>query len=216
MTIYAIPGLGTTEKLYVNTKIKGVEIIVLNWPTPEKNDTMESYARKFLPQINTNIPFCLLGVSFGGMICTELSKIISPIKIFLISSCKSRKELPWFIKTLKYVPIHKVISEKQHRKMAYKGRWIIGFGKAYIPEFLGMVNSMTKNYFKYCINIIVNWENSSLPKNTIHIHGDNDILLWYKFVKPDYTIPKGSHAMVVFQADEINKIIEKELNLVSQ
>lgn len=82
MTIYAIPGLGTTEKLYVNTKIKGVEIIVLNWPTPEKNDTMESYARKFLPQINTNIPFCLLGVSFGGMICTELSKIISPKKYF--------------------------------------------------------------------------------------------------------------------------------------
>ena len=216
MTIYAIPGLGTTEKLYVNTKIKGVEIIVLNWPTPEKNDTMESYARKFLPQINTNIPFCLLGVSFGGMICTELSKIISPKKIFLISSCKSRKELPWFIKTLKYIPLHRLISENQHRKMAYRGRWIIGFGKAYIPEFLGMVNSMTKNYFKYCINIIVNWNNTTLPKNTIHIHGDNDILLWYRFVKPDYTIEKGSHAMVVFQADEINKIIEKELNLVSQ
>ena len=216
MTIYAIPGLGTTEKLYVNTKITGVEIIVLNWPTPEKNDTMESYARKFLPQINTNIPFCLLGVSFGGMICTELSKIISPKKIFLISSCKSRKELPWFIKTFKYFPLHKLISEKQHRKMAYRGRWIIGFGKAYIPEFLGMVNSMTKNYFKYCINIIVNWNNTTLPKNTIHIHGDNDILLWYRFVKPDYTIEKGSHAMVVFQAEEINKIIEKELNLVSQ
>lgn len=216
MTIYAIPGLGTTEKLYVNTKIKGVEIIVLNWPTPEKNDTMESYARKFLPQINTNIPFCLLGVSYGGMICTELSKIISPKKIFLISSCKSRKELPWFIKTLKYIPLHRLISENQHRKMAYKGRWIIGFGKAYIPEFLGMVNSMTKNYFKYCINIIVNWNNTTLPKNTIHIHGDNDILLWYRFVKPDYTIEKGSHAMVVFQTDEINKIIEKELNLVSQ
>lgn len=216
MTIYAIPGLGTTEKLYVNTKIKCVEIIVLNWPTPEKNDTMESYARKFLPQINTNIPFCLLGVSFGGMICTELSKIISPKKIFLISSCKSRKELPWFIKTLKYIPLHRLISENLHRKMAYKGRWIIGFGKAYIPEFLGMVNSMTKNYFKYCINIIVNWNNTTLPKNTIHIHGDNDILLWYRFVKPDYTIEKGSHAMVVFQADEINKIIENELNLVSQ
>ena len=216
MTIYAIPGLGTTEKLYANTKIKGVEIIVLNWPTPEKNDTMESYARKFLPQINTNIPFCLLGVSFGGMICTELSKIISPKKIFLISSCKSRKELPWFIKTLKYIPLHRLISENQHRKMAYRGRWIIGFGKAYIPEFLGMVNSMTKNYFKYCINIIVNWNNTTLQKNTIHIHGDNDILLWYKFVKPDYTISRGSHAMVVFQADEINKIIEKELNLVSQ
>lgn len=213
MVIYAIPGLGTTEKLYVNTKINGVEIIVLNWPVPDKNDSMKTYARKFLSQINTSVPFCLLGVSFGGMLCVELSKIISPQKTFLISSCKSRKELPWFIKTLKYIPLHKMISESQHRKMAYNGRWIIGFGKAYIPEFLGMVNSMTKNYFKYCINIIVNWNNTALPKNTIHIHGDGDILLWYKYVKPDYTISKGSHAMVVFQAEEINKIIEKELNL---
>lgn len=214
MVIYAIPGLGTTEKLYVNTKIKDVEIIVLNWPTPDKNDTMETYARKFLPQINTSVPFCLLGVSFGGMLCTELSKIISPQKVFLISTCKSRKELPWFIKTMKYISLHKIISEKTHRKMAYQGRWIIGFGKAYIPEFLGMVNGMTENYFKYCINIIVSWEGKELPKNSIHIHGDADRLLWYKYVKPDYTIKQGSHAMVVFRAEEINAVIKKELNLV--
>jgi len=214
MVIYAIPGLGTTEKLYINTKIKGVEIIVLDWPVPEKNDTMQTYALKFLPQINTSASFCLLGVSFGGMLCSELSKIISPQKIFLISTCKLSNELPWFIKTLKHIPLHKIISEKQHRKMAYQGRWIIGFGKAYIPEFLGMVNSMTHNYFKYCINIIVNWNNTTLPKNAIHIHGDADILLWYKYVKADYTIKKGSHAMVVFKAEEINKIIEKEINLI--
>jgi hypothetical protein len=215
MVIYAIPGLGTTEKLYINTKINGVEIIVLDWPTPLKNDTMQSYARKFLPQINTSVPFCLLGVSFGGMLCVELSKIILPQKVFLISTCKSRKELPWFIKILKYIPIHKIVSEKQHRKMAYQGRWIIGFGQAYIPEFLGMVNSMTENYFKYCINIIVTWEGRELPKNSIHIHGDADRLLWHRYVKSDYTIKRGSHAMIVFQAEEINKIIEREIKLIS-
>jgi hypothetical protein len=47
MVIYAIPGLGTTEQLYVNTKISGVEIIVLDWPTPEKNDTMKRMLENF-------------------------------------------------------------------------------------------------------------------------------------------------------------------------
>ena len=214
MVIYAIPGLGTTEKLYVNTKISGVEIIVLTWPEVNKNDTMQSYAKKFISQIDTSIPFYLLGVSFGGMLCVELAKMISPQKTFLISTCKSRKELPWFIKMMKYLSLHKIISEKQHRKMAYQGRWIIGFGKTYIPEFLGMVNSMTENYFKYCINIIVSWEGKELPKNSIHIHGDADRLLWYKYVKSDYTIKQGSHAMVVFKAEEINQIIEKEISLM--
>lgn len=214
MVIYAIPGLGTTEKLYVNTKINGVEIIVLTWPIPEKNDTMQSYARKFLMQINTDIPFCLLGVSFGGMLCVELSKIITPQKIFLVSTCKTRNEMPWFIKLMKHISLYKIVSEKQHRKMAYQGRWLVGFGKAYIPEFLGMVNSMTKDYFKYCINIIVNWENTELPKNSIHIHGNTDRLLWYKNVKANYTISKGSHAMIIFQSEEINKIIENEIALL--
>ena len=214
MIIYAIPGLGTTEKLYANTVIPGVEIKVLHWPLPEKQDTMQSYARKFLPQINTSEPFCLLGVSFGGMLCTELSHIISPEKLFLVSTSKTRDELPWFIRFFKHVPIHKLLPEKQHRKMAYQGRWIVGFGKAYIPEFLGMVNSMAENYFQNCINIIVNWNGTRLPKSAIHIHGDRDKLLKYKFVKADHTISGGSHAMIVFQAEEINAIIEKELQKI--
>lgn len=214
MVIYAIPGLGTTEKLYKNVALKGVEMIVLKWPLPEKDDTMKSYARKFLPQINTNHSFCLMGVSFGGMLCAELSEIISPKKIFLISTSKHRNELPWFIRLFKNLPLHKIIPEKQHRKMAYEGRWFIGFGKAYIPEYLGMINSMQEDYFKNCINIIVNWDRKLFPENTIHIHGDADKLLHYKFVKADYTIQKGSHAMIVFQAEEIAKIIEKEIGLI--
>ena len=214
MVIYAIPGLGTTEKLYENINIKGVEMIVLKWPLPEKNDTMQSYARKFLPQINTNQPFCLLGVSFGGMLCSEISRIISPKKVILISTSKLRKELPWFIRLFKYIPLHKIIPENTHRKMAYEGRWFIGFGSALIPEYLGMINSMTENYFKICINIIVNWNSKNFPKNYIHLHGDADKLLMHKYIKVDYTIKNGSHALVVFQAEEINKIIEKEINLL--
>ncbi|MBC7694372.1 MAG: hypothetical protein H7141_02890 [Burkholderiales bacterium] len=214
MVIYAIPGLGTTEKLYENVAVKNVKIIVLKWPLPEKEDTMQSYARKFLPQINTTQPFCLMGVSFGGMLCTELSEIISPKKIFLISTSKQRNELPWFIRFFKSVPVHKIISEKQHRKMAYEGRWFIGFGKAYIPQYLGMINSMQANYFKNCINIIVNWDRKIFPENYVHIHGDADKLLQYKYVKADYAIHNGSHAMIVFQAGEICQIIEKEIQKI--
>jgi hypothetical protein len=50
-----------------------------------------------------------------------------------------------------------------------------------------------------------------LPKNYIHIHGTGDRLLLNKYVKADYAIKDGSHAMIVFRAEEINKIIESEL-----
>jgi hypothetical protein len=211
MIIYAIPGLGTTEKLYVNTRIDNAEVVVLKWPTPEKNDTMKTYARKFLDQMDLSKPFCLLGVSFGGMLCTELSKITSPEKVFLVSTSKLRKELPWFIRAMKYIPIHKLLSETNHRKMAYQGRWFIGFGKAYIPEFLGMVDSMMENYFRHCIQIIATWDNRQMPQKAVHIHGNADKLLLYKCVSAHYTIQNGSHAMIMYHADEVNDIIAKEL-----
>ena len=214
MIIYAIPGLGTNEKLFANTKINAVEIIVLNWPIPEKTDTMKTYAQKFLPQINTKEPFCLLGVSFGGMLCCELSTLISPKKTFLISTVTNRNELPFLVRALKYIPIHNLLSEKKHRQLAYHGRWAIGFGKAYIPEFLGMVNSMTKNYFKHSIHIICNWKQKHEPKNCIRIHGTFDRLFSYKKIKTNYLIKEGSHAMVLFNAEEINKIIENEINQI--
>lgn len=212
MIIYAIPGLGTTKELFINTQFKNHQIVVLDWPKPSKQDDMRSYAKKFIPQINTDKPFALLGVSFGGMLCVELSKIISPQETILISTCKTRCELPWFIRLMKYIPLHKIINEKYHRKMAYHGRWFIGFGSAYIPEFLGMVDSMQQNYFRYCIHIICTWNNLELPNSYYHIHGTNDRLLSHKNVKATVLIKDGSHAMVVFKADEINVLIEKTLS----
>ena len=207
--VYAILGLGTTKELFANLRITNAEVIVLDWPLLEKKDSMQSYAKKFLPFIDVSKPFYLLGVSFGGMICTELNKLISPVKTFLISTCKTSHELPWFIKIVKYIPIHLLFSEYFLRKLAYYGRGVVGFGNDYIFEFLRMINQMQENYFKNSINIIVNWNNKILPKNAFHIHGTNDKLLSHKNVVADYLIDGGSHAMIVFKAKEINAIIEK-------
>lgn len=214
MKVYAIPGLGTTEKLFVNTQFINAELIALNWPISEKSDDMKSYARKFLPQIDTSSPFCLLGVSFGGMLCAELAKLCSPQKIVLISSCKLRKELPWYLRIYKYFPLHKIINDKLHRYIAYEAKWILGFGSAFVPEYLEMVNSMKTDYFKNSINMIVNWDAKDFSNKIIHIHGTNDKLLKHKMVKADYLIKGGSHAMIIFNAKEINNIIDREITNV--
>lgn len=216
MKIYAIPGLGTNEKLYSKTTIPGFELKVLDWPLVEKGDTIQMYAQKFSKQIDQSQAFCLLGVSFGGMICTELSKIVSPQKTVVVSTCKSRSEMPWFLKLFKHLPFHLMVSEKKHRQMAYKGRWFIGLGDAYIPDYLGMVNSMNTNYFRNCITMIVNWNNKNIPKNMVHIHGTDDRLLKYKNVSADYAIKNGSHAMIISRSEEINAILEKEFKSVLQ
>lgn len=211
MIIYAIPGFGTTADLFSNISVEGAELVVLQWPAASHDDTMESYARKFLPQIDTTKPFCLLGVSFGGMLCTELCGILKPQHTFLVSSARARHELPWFLRILKYIPLHRCISENAHRRLARYGRPMIGFDKAYLPQFIKMASSMGPQYFRNCSRIIVNWRRESPPENLTSLHGSADRLILYSGVKADHTIRGGTHAMVVMQAAEISSILSQQL-----
>jgi len=210
MTVYAIPGLAATKELFADLKLQNAKLVCLYWPKLNKGDTMKSYARKFTKQIDTSKPFILLGVSFGGMLCSELSQILNPVKTILISSCKCFNELPPTIKALKKVPVQDVLSEETLREFATHSRLIIGFDKSFMPEFERMVESMQTDYFKNSINCIVNWTNKVCCKNNIvHIHGDADRLLLYRHVKSDYTIRGGNHAMVINNAEEISYILNK-------
>lgn len=210
-TIYAIPGLGTTARLFRFIKIEGAQIIVLDWPEPTRNMSLPGYAKEFLKQIDTSKPFYLMGVSFGGMLCAELSKLTRPEKTILISSCKSRRELPRLIRLFRYLPLYKALPESLLRKMAYRSRWLLGFEKSYQHDFAEMVNAMPAHYFGSCIGCIVNWHNKEAPANILHIHGNADRLLLYNYVQATHTIPGGSHAMVVYQAREISRLLEQVL-----
>ncbi len=206
--IYAIPGLSTTKELFRYLKIENAHTIVLNWPEPRSNETMQSYAAEMAKQIDVTKPFYLLGVSFGGMLCVEIRKLIEPKKTFLISSCKNSNELPPQIKWFRYLPIHKIMPESLNRAMGRNVRRIVGFEKVFLPEFVKMVNSMPAGYFRSSFNCVISWEAKHEPDNNIiHIHGDADKLLPHKYVKADYVISGGNHAMIVYKANEISKII---------
>lgn len=207
-TIYAIPGLGATKDLYKFIKIADADIIVLEWPVTFKGETMQSYARKFMNQINTSKPFYLMGVSFGGMICSEISLIAKPVKTILISSSKCEDEIPETIKAFRKLPLHHVLKEKQLRELVKNSNLLLGFDEWFLPEFERMVDSMKGNYFKNSIECIVNWSNQNCNrKDIIHIHGDADRTLPIKEVKANYVIKQGTHGMIINNAVEINLIL---------
>lgn len=210
--IYAIPGLNTTKELFDFLKLENAEIITLKWPAPEKGETMQSYARKFSEKIDISQPFYLLGVSFGGMLCMELAKIVKPVKTFLISSSKSPKEFPPFFTIVKYLCLHLIPTEAMYMYFIPKSHRRIGFDELFLPQFIRMVHSMPPNYYRRSINCIINWKpGDATVENVVHLHGNADRLLPYKFVKCDYMIDGGTHAMVVYKAKQISEILDIEL-----
>ena len=195
--------------LFSLTKLTDCKLVVLNWPETHEGMTLKEYAHEFIKQIDTNEKFYLMGVSLGGMICSELSHLVQAEKIFLISSCKNKLELPPLIKLLRHLPIQKLLSESSLRQFALHSKWMLGFKKDYEDEFVAMVQSMPKDYVKHTISMIVNWNKTTAPLNCVHIHGRKDRLLLFKNVKADYAIKDGTHAMIVYQANEINELLNK-------
>jgi len=209
MVIYAIPGLATTGKLFEHLKVKGCDIKVLEWPQPEIGMKLQGYAKLFLSKIDTSKPFYLLGVSFGGMVCSELSHMVNARHVFLISSCKNKFEFPWTIRLQKFLPLYKLFSERALVLNAFKFHWMLGFKKDYRDTFREMINTMPHEYIRRSAHMIVNWDCEKMPKNCIHIHGKKDRLLYFSCVKADHAIENGSHAMIVYNAQEINELLSK-------
>jgi len=210
--IYTIPGLGTTKELFKNISVSGHQLKVLEWPKPSKGMTLKDYAKAFLDQIDTSQPVNLMGVSFGGLLCSELCDLVKTNKVVIISSCKSRNELPSTFRVLKMLPVQKLFNDNLYLSFASKLSWAVGFEKSYLPEFLPMMRSMPTDYFKYCINMLINWDKTTYSKKIYHIHGDADTLLPHAFVKDFETIKKGTHAMIVYKAKEINTFLNKFFN----
>ncbi len=211
-TIYAIPGLGNTKELYRNIHVPGHRLQILDWPEPEANGSLGDYAKKFIPQIEENKqPVKLLGVSFGGMICSELAELLQVKKTVLISSCCNRRQFPLTLNLLRYVPIYRFVPDNTVRLLAKIKRKYLGFEKSFEPVFYQMIDSMPKNYFSRCISYIINWNRTQNSAPMVQIHGTGDRLL-KNHQAAAYKIPGGSHAMVLSRAQEINNLLDKEFN----
>lgn len=93
MKVYAISGLGADARVFQFLKLP-IEIITIDWLSPKRNESLSEYAARLIPQINIKQEFILLGVSFGGLIALELSKLLKPKATILISSFDDPAILP--------------------------------------------------------------------------------------------------------------------------
>ena len=97
--------------------------------------------------------------------------------------------------------------------------------KDYIGAFVGhMPTNLThpdedryltvrdKDYLKWSINCLLNWDQETTLDNIIHIHGNSDHIFPIKYIKDSIVIENGRHEMIITRAKWFNqnliKIIE--------
>ncbi|MEN8156857.1 MAG: alpha/beta hydrolase [Bacteroidota bacterium] len=211
--IYLFPGQGADYRQYREIEFPaGYDTVRISYPVPEKRENMREFALRFVPLIDQDAPFVLMGVSLGGMICTELADTLKAERVILISSAKSYKELPGRYNFSKRVAVNRIVPKGLTKAGARMLQGIVEPDRRYDKEtFKDMLKRKDACYLKRTVDMIVHWERTEHHPAIVHIHGDADHTIPVKHVNYDYLVEEGSHMMVLTRAGEISGIIREIL-----
>ena len=212
--IYFIPGLAASSKIFEYLKFseEKYELHFLEWLLPlSEKETIEDYAKRMAVYVTESNPV-LIGVSFGGIIVQEMSKYLSPKKIILISSVKSRDELPKRLKAIQLTKAYKLFPTKAISNIEEFSIYAFGdFAKKRVGLYKEYLSIRNEKYLAWAIYNMLHWQQISPLKNTLHIHGNDDGVFPIKHIKNCVTIDKGTHIMILNKAKSISKIISDSL-----
>ena len=209
MKIFAISGLGADQRVFKYLTLE-YDLIPVEWIKPKAKEPIIEYSKRLIKEygIGNEEEFGILGVSFGGLIATEISKLTKPKFTILISSVETRTELSRIIKVAGKSKLIELIPEKLLNPPKAIAHFMFG------TENKELLNSILEdtdlNFTKWAIRELMNWDNQSKLPHLIKIGGSKDKLLP---PQGDNTIliDKGEHFMIVDRAKEISDIINAEI-----
>jgi pimeloyl-ACP methyl ester carboxylesterase len=207
--VYFISGLGADKRSFSFLDLSFCDPVFIDWIQPLPAESLAGYALRLKEQITEQHPI-IVGVSFGGMLVTEMAKADPQIKAIIISSNKTANEFPSIYRTGKYLPAYKWVPPTVLKRTAlFRSLFFGPKGEKQKETFRKILNDSDTRFTKWAIHSILNWKNKEVPENITHIHGTSDKLLPYRKVKADYAIEKGTHLMIMNQPEEISNLIKK-------
>ncbi|MHB1921654.1 MAG: alpha/beta hydrolase [Chitinophagaceae bacterium] len=209
--IYFISGLGADERMFQNIRLPGCRVHYVKWLTPHQHENLGQYAVRLLPQITTPRPI-LVGLSLGGMIAVEMSRHLSAERIILISSSRTKNEIPPYFHFLRLIRIHQWLPMSWLRCLGImNSQFLFGTRSREDRKLLKkIIGDTEETFFRWAWEQVVRWDNVHWPEQLYQIHGDSDKMLPLRFIKtPDDILRGGTHFMVVNRGGEISALLEK-------
>ena len=205
-----MPGMAANTSIFDFITLGNLfEIHRLDWLTPNKNETLTSYAMRMCEKVTHPNPV-LVGVSFGGVLVQEMSKLISCRNVIIVSSVRSHKEFP----------IHMRITRKTKAYRFFPTQWVDN-----LEDFVGFMfgpaarKRMDLNkkylsirdpeYLDWALESFFNWNQEEPLSNVVHIHGTYDLVFPVFYFKVYIPLPKGTHVMIVLRASWFSENLPK-------
>lgn len=210
--VYFISGLGINRNAFVRLDLKGIEPVYLDWLEPEVQESLHQYAGRMARAIPEKEVPVLVGLSFGGIMAIEISKLRPVKQIVLISSAKHSNEKGRLLHMLRWLPLYRLISPDLYLKTVRLWGPVFGIHTQQSRKgFLSMLSQSSAHYLQWATRQVVGWNNTTVPENLIHIHGDKDPIFPISRIRAAQVISGGDHGMIFTRAKEISAILENAL-----
>ena len=209
MKIFAISGLGADERVFDYLTLDH-EIVPIRWIAPRKKETIIAYSERLIQEykISDENEYAILGVSFGGLIAIEISKMVNPKWTILISSVETRSELSSIIKLLGKSKLLNLIPKEILKPPPFIAQFMFGTNQRILLKAILKDSDLT--FTKWALKELTNWKNETILPNLIKIGGSKDKLLPPRG-NNTILIEHGAHFMIVDKAEEISNILNEKL-----
>jgi hypothetical protein len=194
-----MPGMAANPSIFENIKLEEDQFKMhwLEWIIPHKNESLSTYAKRMILKIkHENV--VLLGVSFGGVLVQEMSKYIALRKLIIVSSVKTKHEMPKRMKVIRATKAYKVLPTSLVNNIDLLAKYAFGDEiKKRVELYKRYLSVSDKRYLDWAITQMVCWDQDEPIAGCLHIHGDSDMVFPYKNINGCITIKGGTHIMIL-------------------
>ena len=197
--IYMMPGMAANPSIFEYIKLPQDQFKIhwLEWMMPKTNEPLQRYAKRMCDEVKHKNPV-LLGVSFGGILVQEMAKFIEVRKLIVVSSVKSKHELPRRMKLAKFTKAYKILPTQLLGNVDVLKK--IAYGKSMnkrVDLYEKYLSVNDKRYLDWAIEKVVTWDQEEPFPGAIYIHGDKDMVFTHSCQGDCIVLEGGTHIMII-------------------
>ena len=209
--VYFMPGLAASPSIFERIELPKdtFEMHLLEWFLPNKNETLQSYAKRMAEKVKHDNAV-LVGVSFGGVLVQEMAQFLNLKKLIIVSSVKCNSELQRRLKFAKTTKAYKLLPTGLMQDVELLTKFAFGdVLKKKLKLYEQYLHRREKDYLDWAIEQMVCWERVEVDTKVIHIQGDADEVFPVKNIKKFINVKGGTHLMILNRYKWFNQNLPK-------
>lgn len=209
--VYLMPGMAANPSIFEYIKLPEDRFTthLLEWQLPKPKESISDYAKRMITFINHE-DSVLLGVSFGGVLVQEMAKHMNFKKLIIVSSVKSKHELPRRMKLSRKLKLYNILPTRLIEDVDKLAKYAFGETvKDRVALYQKYLSMNDRHYLSWAVKEMVCWDQEESDENILHIHGDIDRVFPMKYIDNCVSVSGGSHIMVITKHKWFNENLPK-------